>query len=152
MSEDPYAPPRADLTRAERELLIPLGIRWMTWSGVAAAMTTSALTLFDLMRYLDAMRALDARALAPVFLGYSACAVLVFAGLGYGIYRGSRTCAVLGLVTCLLTFGIGLMLSRHAQRLAWAIGFATLTGYILGVIGTFARHAWRATRSAATTN
>lgn len=149
MTTDPYAPPQADLTKAERKLSVPRAIRWMTWCGVGAAATSSGLTLFDLLRYFDAMRTLDARVLAPVFLAYSTCAVLVFAGLGYGVYRGSRTCAVLGLVTCLLTYGIGLMLSRHAQALVWAIACATLAGYILGVIGTFYSHAWRASRRAA---
>ena len=62
-------------------------------------------------------------------------------GLAYGVYRRSRTCAVL-----LLAYDVAsqaMLLSRGRQPSAVALVSAAIffTAYALGVIGTFVSHA-----------
>lgn len=149
MTADPYAPPQARLDRTALDQELPQGIRWMVMSGVAAAAITCAINIYGLMGAIVVIRNVGAR-LQPVYLAYDLCHMLVVAGLAYGTYRGSRTCAVLAFVTSILTHGIGIMLSRGAMAIAWVLAVALIGGYLIGMIGTLRWHAWRASRAAST--
>ena len=74
--------------------------------------------------------------------------VALFAGLGFGVYRRSRTCAII-----LLVYHLGSRLYFYRTSGDPAIVFGLIpmawTGaYILGVLGTFAIHANQADKKA----
>ena len=82
--------------------------------------------------------------------GYNFVDTALLVGMAYGIYRGSRVCAIIALVYDLLSQAFLLMI--HARGLNF-IGLFSTTAFVvlyaLGVIGTFAIHSHRRSPAAA---
>lgn len=129
-----YAPPQAEVMlphQAEQELEVPEKVRkWIKHAWVAglvsAAMTTVASVLgvagFSIFNLLDAALVL---------------------GLTFGIYKKSRTCAVVMLVYFLVGRIMLLMETGQVHGLFGAIVFVYF--YARGVQGTLAYHKLRKT-------
>ena len=135
MSVDPYAPPQAALMLPRNDPSMPRGIRWQIMSGACAAATSGAIGLIGVLRMM-------ARDTPTVYLVYNLTAAVVILGLGYGISRGGRTCAVLALSTFLLTRVS--LLSRNGLSSGWPITLFVLCCYTASVIGTLRWHRLRA--------
>ena len=76
--------------------------------------------------------------------GYNFLDAALLLGMAYGIYRGSRVCAIIALAYDLLSQAFLLMI--HARGLNFIGLFSTIAFivlYTLGVIGTFAMHSRR---------
>ena len=62
-------------------------------------------------------------------------------GLAYGVYRRSRTCAVLLLAYDVASQAMLFRLGRQPSAVAFVSAGIFFTAYALGVIGTFVSHA-----------
>src|SRR5262249_9957703 len=128
---NPYAAPRAHLQSGESEPAISIDVLKKIRGAWIAGLISGSLTL-----------------VVPLFaiagksvLGYSAVELvdvaLVF-GLTFGIYKKSRTCAVLMLVYFVISKVIIMMEMRSASPMI--VGLLFMYFYALGVVGTFQYH------------
>ena len=130
-TSNPYAAPRAQLLSGESESTISIDVlkkirnAWI--AGLISGSITLVVTLF---------------AIAGVsVLGYSAVELidvaLVF-GVTFGIYKKSRTCAVLMFVYFVISKIILITEMRSASHMI--VGLVFLYFYAMGVVGTFQYH------------
>jgi len=128
---NPYAAPRAQLQSREGEPAIPAEVLTKIRNAWIAGLVTGSLTL---------VLALFAIAGTSV-LGYSAVelidAGLIF-GLTFGIYKKSRTCAVLMLVYFVASKILLMIEAQSASGIVMGLLFTYF--YTLGVVGTFQYH------------
>jgi len=134
MSADPYAPPQAVLLALRSDPPMPRTIRWQIMSGVYATRVNGVLALGGVLRMLGSNT-------PAVYIVYNLTAAIVILGLGYGISRGGRTCAVLALSTFVLSRVV--LLGRDGLSSGWPLWLAVLCCYTLSVIGTLRWHTWR---------
>jgi len=133
-STNPYKPTTTNLDVVEPELVVPVNIAKMIRSGWTAGLISMGITLiFVLWSFVGTpIMGIDAWALVDVGL---------MAGLTYGVYRKSRTCAVL----LLAFFVIGkIYMWVQAGSLNGVIMAVIFTWYFFqGASGTFLYHRWK---------
>ena len=137
---------------------MPRSIRLRLLVGVAAAGIEVALALHNAQSDVDFMSLNpEVASIQQVSIVFSIAHACILAGLGYGIYRGSRTCALLALVTLLLLQGTGLVIAfsdnfaySHASELVAPL---LLCGaYAFAVATTFRWQRWREAQGNAAAN
>ena len=134
MESNPYKAPTVKLDVEEYELESPPEIAkkikgaWIT-GLVSAGMT---LVFVGLAMMGKSMLGVDAWALVDVAL---------MAGLSYGVYRKSRTCAILLLALFALNKVLMYMESSAVSGLLLTLLFFYF--FIQGVVGTFQYHRWK---------
>lgn len=139
--ENPYAAPAASV--ANPMLEVPENIRKKIKQGWVAALVSAGITL---VVTLIAMTGTE-------IMGFSAWELIdvgLILGLAFGIYKKSRTCAVLMLVYFIIAKIIIIADTGKASGLPMAVVFAYF--FWQGIAGTFAyhRYAKRGTPLAAT--
>jgi hypothetical protein len=128
---NPYAAPRAQVESSHSESTVSIDVlkkirnAWV--AGLISGSITLAVTLFAIA--------------GMSVLGYSAVELidvaLVF-GLTFGIYKKSRTCAVLMFVYFVISKIILMTEMRSASPMI--VGLVLLYFYAMGVVGTFQYH------------
>jgi hypothetical protein len=156
VSTDPYAPPQASLGRASVEPAMPRSIRLRLLVGVIAAAIEVALALRNAKFYFDFI-SLNPQLvrIQQVNAAFSLAHACILTGLGYGIYRGSRTCALLALATLLLLEGTGLVIEftdqfayMHASDLVAPLLFCG--SYAFATATAFSWQRWRTAQRSVT--
>ena len=131
MTSNPFEAPKASLeVPPEAEDLNPtiekrIKCGWI--AGVVSAGYTLVLFVLSLMG--RAIPGIDGWSIIDIFIAF---------GLSYGVFRRSRTCAVLLLVLFLLNKVILWTISPAVADLPFAFVFACFLG--AGVVGTFQYH------------
>jgi hypothetical protein len=134
MSTNPYEAPKANLELSDAELEVPDDIAKKIKNGWMAGLVSVAITLVFILISLFGTSILGIDAWA--FLD-----VAVMAGLSFGVFKKSRTCAVLLLGFFLLNKVIMWMESGSATGLPLTLIFFWF--FIQSVIGTFQYHRWK---------
>ena len=131
MSDNLYAAPRANLDRPVTQAEIPADILKKIKYAVGAGLVTGAFTL------VITLIAISGNSL----LGFSAWSmidvVLVF-GLTFGIFKKSRTCAILMLIYYVLSKIYLMVESGNPSGWIMSLAFGYLC--LMGVFGTFDYH------------
>jgi serine/threonine-protein kinase len=131
MSSNLYAAPRANLQAPEADPAIPAEVlkrirnAWI--AGICSGCVTLAITLLAMS--------------GKSVLGYSAWELIDVAlifGLTFGIYKKSRTCAILMLVYFVASKIMLFVDARPSSGIVMAVVFIYF--YALGVAGTFQYH------------
>jgi serine/threonine-protein kinase len=130
MSENPYSAPNAPIGRDDPKEVPPQVLSRIKTAWIAAAISGS-ITLFV------SLLAIGGTSIAGVTGLNLVDAALIF-GLAYGIYRKSRTCAVIMLIYFIAS-KIFIMTQTHSGNgIFLAVVF--LLCFVQGVIGTFQYH------------
>ncbi|HEY1287767.1 MAG TPA: hypothetical protein VGF58_05525 [Burkholderiales bacterium] len=128
---NPYAAPRSQLESGENESTVSIDVLKKIKGAWIAGLISGSLTLVVTFFAMAGMSV----------LGYSAVelidVVLVF-GLTFGIYKKSRTCAVLMLVYFVISKAFLMMEMRSASPMI--VGLIFMYFYTMGVVGTFQYH------------
>jgi len=132
MSENPYAPPTANVTDVSIAPEIPPEVLTKIKNAWIVGLISAGITL------VFAALAIGGVSFAGVFTPWQLIDVALVLGLCYGVYRKSRTCATI----LLLHFAISKIMIFTAtgkfQGVVMAVIF--LYYYTLGVHGTFVYH------------
>ena len=128
---NPYAAPRAQVQSGDGEPAISIDVLKKIRNAWNAGLVSGGITLAVTLLAVAGMSV----------LGYSAVELidvaLVF-GLTFGIYKKSRTCAVLMLVYFVISKIIIMTEMRSASPMI--VGLIFMYYYALGVVGTFQYH------------
>jgi hypothetical protein len=131
-TENPYAAPAAAVIAAAPEVpKVPMEILKKIKNAWGAALFSAGITLVFTLVAMSGTKMLN-------FSAWQLIDVILILGLAFGIYKKSRTCAVL-----LLIYFIGAKLLMFAESGAISsIPMALVFGYFYwqGVSGTFAYH------------
>lgn len=134
MSTNPYQPPTAELEMRPVGVAVPPDIaKKIRNAWIAGAISISITLVFVGM-------AIGGKSIAGIgaegFID-----VILMAGLSYGVYRNSRTCAIL----LLLLFVVNklIMLSHGVGAASSVVTLAFLWFFAQGVVGTFQFHRWK---------
>jgi hypothetical protein len=131
MSPDPYSPPTATVGIERPPLLVPHEILKKIKGAWVAGIISGCMTLLVTLLAVAGVPILGADA------WYFIDVVFLF-GLTFGIYRKSRTCAVVMLVYFVVSKIITMMETGKPSGLLMGLLFAYF--YFQGVVGTFAYH------------
>lgn len=136
MSINPYQPPAANVDLVEPPLEVPEEIAKKIKSAWIAGLVSVALTLIFVVISLagTSVMGIDAWALLDA---------AVVAGLAFGVFRKSRTCAILLLAFFLLNKIVMWVDAGSAAGLPMTLVF--LWFYFQGIVGTFQFHHWKRT-------
>lgn len=130
-TSNPYAAPRAQLLSGERESTISIDVLKKIRNAWIAGLVSGSITLVVTLFAIAGMSV----------LGYSAAELidvaLVF-GLTFGIYKKSRTCAVLMFVY--FVFSKIVLMTEMRSASPMIVGLVFLYFYAMGVVGTFQYH------------
>jgi len=136
--QNPYKAPTTNVNFVEVETELPEDIAKKIKAGWIAGAISAGITLVIVLLSLSgtSIMGIDAWALIDV---------AVIAGLAYGVYRKSRTCAVILMVL----FAVEKILMWKASGTAsgWLMALAFFACYIMGVQGTFQYHSWKKANS-----
>jgi len=134
MSTNPYKPPTANLDQVEPELTVPEDIAKKIKSGWIAGVVSISFTMAFILWsfYGTEIMGINAWGLIDVAL---------MAGLTFGVYKKSRTCAVLLLAFFVLNKIIMWMDAGAPTGLIMALAFMWF--FYQGVAGTFEYHHWK---------
>jgi len=143
MSTNPYKPPTASLEVREYELEPPESISnkikgaWI--AGIATSVLSLGLVLFSIFG--TPLMGMNAWGLLDVVL---------LAGLTYGVFRRSRTCAILLFAFFLLN---KILMFMQSGTLAGApLSLLVLLFFGRGIVGTFQYHRWKSENEPRTSN
>ncbi|SRR5712692_487560 len=132
MTSNPYSPPKANVQSSEREPTIPMEVLKKIRNAWIAGVISGCLTLVVTLVAMG----------GTSILGYSAWELvdvaLVF-GLTFGIYKKSRTCAILMLVYFAYSKFI-LLVENPGKTSGIVMAVIFIYFYALGVVGTFQYH------------
>jgi len=131
VSSNPYAAPRANVDLPETQAPVPAQVLKKIRNAWIAGIVSGCVTLVFTLLAMAGARVLGFSAWELLDVG------LVF-GLTFGIYKKSRTCAVLMLVY--FTISKILLILEGARASGVVTGLAFIYFYALGVIGTFQYH------------
>jgi serine/threonine-protein kinase len=134
MSTNPYQAPTANVEISEPELEVPVEIAKKIKNGWMAGLITVVITLIFVLISLFGTSILGIDAWALVDVG-------VMAGLTFGVFRKSRTCAVLLLGFFVLNKVLMWMESGTATGLPITLIFCWF--FVQSVVGTFQYHSWK---------
>jgi hypothetical protein len=131
MSRNPYAPPGAEVDEVVPDAEVPAPIlKKIRNAWVAGIISTVVTLVFTLL-------AIAGTSIAGI-TGWQLLDVVLMAGLSYGIYRKSRTCAVLMLVYFLVSKILQVVEGGKPSGIVLALVFFYY--YAHGVAATFAYH------------
>jgi serine/threonine-protein kinase len=134
MSKNPYEPPAANLEVRENELELPDEILNKIKGAWIAGIASSALTLVLILVSMFGSSLMGVTAWAFID-------VVLLAGLTFGVYRRSRTCAILLFAFFLLNKVLMFLQSGSLTGTPLAIIFLVFFGR--GIVGTFQFHGWK---------
>jgi serine/threonine-protein kinase len=134
MSRNPYEPPTASLNVTEYELEPPAEITKMIKGAWIAGLASTALSLGIVLIAVFGTPLMGMNAWSFVDVG-------LLAGLTYGIFRRSRTCAILLFAFFLLNKVLMFMQSGSLAGTPLALVFLVFFGR--GIVGTFQFHRWK---------
>lgn len=139
MQQNPYTPPGTDVSAASEQVEIPDAVLQKIKGAWVAAIISGSITLLVTLVALSgtSMMGFDAWNMLDV--------VLIF-GLAFGIYRKSRTCAVLMFVYFVLSKIV--LIGQTGQASGAVLGLVFLYFFGRGVLGTFEFHKLRKARQA----
>jgi serine/threonine-protein kinase len=139
MQQNPYTPPGTEVRPAPAQVDVPESVMQKIKGAWIAAVVSGCMTLVVTLVALSGKSYLG-------FDAWNSIDVLLIFGLAYGIYRKSRTCAVLMFVY----FAISkIMLFAQTGQVSGAVfGLVFLYFYGRGVLGTFEYHKLRKTGEA----
>lgn len=131
MQQNPYTPPGTDVRSLPDQVDIPEDVHKKIKGAWVAAIVSGIMTLVVTIVALSGSAMLG-------FGAWNALDVVLIFGLAYGIYRKSRTCAVL----MFTYFAISkIMLYMQTGQTSGALfGFIFLYFFARGVMGTFEYH------------
>ncbi len=132
MSENPYAPPTADVTDVSIAPEIPSEILAKIKNAWVAGLISAGITL------VFTGLAIGGISFSGIFTAWQLLDVALVLGFSYGIYRKSRVCATLLLLHFVSSKVIIFSQTGSAQGVVLAVVF--LYYYALGVHGTFVYH------------
>lgn len=135
MSNEQYRAPTVNVERPEVEPDVPAEILGKIKAGWGAGLVSILFTLVFIGVALMGTEIMGINA-------WGLIDVAVMAGLSYGIYRKSRTCAILLLAFFLLNKII--MWMNAGSATGWFMALVFLWFFLQGVIGTFQYHRWLA--------
>ncbi|MGE8500574.1 MAG: hypothetical protein ACN6O6_23995 [Pseudomonas sp.] len=142
MSANPYQAPEADLARPEPHIEVPAKIARKIKHCWVAGIISSSATLFMIARVLSSgatsAHGIDEWALIDV---------AIMLGLCIGVYKKSRTCAILMVLFYII--GKLSMLADGASLIALPVSLVFLWFFFQGVVGTFQFHRWKREANAA---
>jgi len=134
MSDNPYKPPTVNVDRVEPELPVPDNITRMIKSAWIAGLISIGITLILILVSFYGTSILGINAWALIDVG-------LMAGLTYGVYRKSRTCAVLLLAFFVLS-KIMMWVQEGSPR-GWIMALIFTWYFFQGMSGTFLYHRWK---------
>lgn len=134
MADNPYGVPRSNLDRkdANPPVQVPADVLSKIRSAWIAAVVSGTITL------LFTLAAMAGHSVLGISAANFVDVALIF-GLAFGIYRKSRTCAVLMLVYFLAS-KIYMIQQNGAAGAGGILGVVFLVFYAMGVMGTFQYH------------
>jgi hypothetical protein len=129
-TDNSYSPPKAPVR--DLALEIPGDVLKKIKHGWIAAVVSAAITLFFVLMAMSGIEIFNFSAFDLIEIGF-------MFGLAYGIYRKSRTCAVLNLVCFVLS---KIFIVSEGGRLSSAIigGIVFAYFYVQAIVGTFTYH------------
>ena len=134
MSTNPYKPPTVNVDQVEPELRVPDNIARMIKSGWVAGLVSIGVTSILILYSLFGTSILGINAWALIDVG-------LMAGLTYGVYRKSRTCAVLLLAFFVLSKVM--MWVQEGSPRGWILALIFAWYFFQGASGTFLYHRWK---------
>jgi serine/threonine-protein kinase len=134
MSINPYKAPTADLDVAKQELIVPQEIAKKIKNGWVAGLVSVVITTIFILISLAGTSIAGMSAWAPFDFA-------LMSGLSYGVFKKSRTCAVLLLAFFALNKALILVGAGSATSVGLALVF--LWFFYQGVVGTFQFHRWK---------
>ena len=136
MTVDPYAPPQAELSGGpgRTSLPVPLTVRALLLCGIGANLITVAHTA-------RGTQVLLGQHVPWVYVAFDVCVMVVLLGLSYGLWRGSRTCAVLALSIYVLINSLAYVVNRALP------GWMPLSVLILSLLGVAGAFRWQDLRA-----
>ncbi len=132
MTPNPYSPPQAEVALQKAQAVVPAGIAKKIKSAWVAALISCAVTS------VFALVAVNSGKPFGVIDGSAFFDVALILGLAFGIYKRSRTCAVVMLVYFVISKIIIVAETGKASGIVLALVFMYYYGQ--GVVGTFAYH------------
>lgn len=136
MSDNPYASPNAPVGRDAAAVVPDDVLKKIKTAWIAAVVSGSLTLVFTLV-------ALMGNSVMGITGANFIDVVLIF-GLAYGIYRKSRTCAVIMLVYFVISKILQMAQAGAPNGIILAIVFTIF--YVQGVIGTFKYHSLMASQ------
>jgi serine/threonine-protein kinase len=140
MHTDPYKAPAVNVDRPETEPEVPPEILGKIRSAWIAGLVSIVFTLVFIAISLSGTSIMGINA-------WGLIDVAVMGGLSYGVYRRSRTCAILLLAVFLINKI--LMWMEAGGPSGWLMALVFFLLFLQGVIGTFQYHRWLARSRAA---
>ena len=135
MSDDPYATPKAPVVRDAPPEVPPAPVLAKIKGAWIAAVVSGSITLVVILI------ALGGTSIMGITSANFVDVALIF-GLAFGIYRKSRTCAVLMFVYFVASKILMMKQAGAPSGLLLAVVFAAL--FFQGIVGTFQYHNWKA--------
>lgn len=131
MDNNPYSAPNSDLIQTPSEFVVPEETAKRIRNAVIAACISGCITLLATLAAMggSSMLGFSAWNFADVFLIF---------GLALGIYKNSRTCAVIMFVYFLISKAMMVQASGNVGSLLLSVIFFYF--YFLGILGTFSYH------------
>jgi serine/threonine-protein kinase len=134
VSSNPYKPPAANVELSEQALEVPDEILKKIKQGWIAGLVSAAFTVIFVVMAMAGNSILGINA-------WGFIDVVVMAGLAFGVYKKSRTCAVL--LLAFFALNKVLMWMEAGTPTGWPLALAFFWFYIMGVVGTFQYHSWK---------
>ena len=131
MSQNRYAPPGAEIDAVEPDAQVPAPILKKIRNACVAGTISTVITL------VFALLAITGTSVAGI-TSWQLLDVALMAGLTYGIYRRSRTCAVMMLAYFVISKVLQIVEGGKPTGIVLALVFFYY--YAHGVVGTFAYH------------
>jgi serine/threonine-protein kinase len=134
MSTNPYKPTTTNLDVVEPELAVPEDIAKLIKSGWIAGLISIGITMIFILLSIFGTSIMGINAWGLIDVG-------LMAGLTYGVYRKSRTCAVL-----LLAFFVLSKIAMWVQAgspSGWIMALIFAWYFFQGASGTFQYHRWK---------
>jgi serine/threonine-protein kinase len=133
MENNPYKPPATNVELVETEPEVPVEIAKKIRNGWVAGLVSVGFTLVLVMVSFTGTSVLGIDAWALLDVAF-------MAGLTFGVYRKSRTCAILLLAFFVLNKILMWVESNTLAGMPLAVIFGWF--YVQGVMGTFEYHRW----------
>ena len=140
--QNPYKAPTTNVDFVEAETELPEDIKKKIKAGWIAGAVSAGITLVMVILSVFGFSVMGINAWALID-------VAVIAGLAYGVFRKSRTCAIILMV--LFAVEKVLMWQAAGTPTGWPLALAFFACYVMGVQGTFQYHSWKKENAGAET-
>jgi len=137
-SQNPYKAPATNVNFVEVEAELPEDVAKKIKAGWIAGAVSAGITLAIVLISISGTTIMGIDT-------WSLIDVAVMAGLSFGVYRKSRTCAIL--LLALFALNKILMWKESGSLAGWPMALAFFACFIMGVQGTFQYHSWKKANS-----